>query len=99
MYPWKWTSEPAKQLSKITYKTFHERDSSVNIKHSNSQLRTYTGETIPILGAVALAVKYKKKKYDLTAEVVHGNNLCLQGRDCLNKIRFQWEEIFQVETN
>jgi hypothetical protein len=68
-------------ISEITYKTLRERDSSVNIKHSNSQLRTYTGKIIPMLGTVAMTVKNKKQKYDLTAEVVQRNNPYLLGRD------------------
>lgn len=50
-------------IREIAYNNLHERDSSINLKYSNSQLRTYTGEGIPILGTISLTVEYKKRNF------------------------------------
>ena len=64
-------------------------------------LTTYTGEKIPVLGAVMVPVKYEGQHKNLNALIVKGDGPNLLGRDWLEKIRLDWNTIFHVasETN
>ena len=57
---------------------------------------TYTGERIPVLGAVMVPVEYEGKKKNLNALIVAGNGPNLLGRDWLEQIRLDWSTIFHM---
>lgn len=60
-------------------------------------LRTYTGELVRPKGVGKLKVAYKGQKFMLPIVVLDGNVPTLLGRDWLNKITLNWEELFQVK--
>ena len=62
-------------------------------------LKTYTGEQIPVKGALKVNVKYGQQQYtNLTLLVIAGPGSCLMGRDWLRTIRLNWRSIAKVTT-
>ena len=66
------------------------------LQTTQAVLSTYTGEKIPVLGAVMVPVKYGSQQKKLNALIVEGGGPNLLGRDWLEEIRLDWETIFQI---
>ena len=81
-------------LNKATYERL--RDALGPLQTSKAVLTTYTGEKIPVLGAVMVPVKYEDQHKNLNALIVKGDGPNLLGRDWLEKIRLHWNTIFHV---
>ena len=66
----------------------------LSIKRSTLNLKTYTGESIPVKGSVIVDVTYGSKTYsNLELTVVDGERPC---RDWLSCIRLNWRQISKV---
>ena len=82
-------------LNEATYGRL--RDALGPLQTTKAALRTYTGERIPVLGAVMVTVEYEGKKKNLNALIVAGKNRPnLLGRDWLEQIRLDWSTIFHM---
>ena len=57
-------------------------------------LRSYSGESIPVLGCVDVNVKYGGQKANLPLVVVKRQGPSLLGRNWLCHLRLNWHEIF-----
>ena len=69
----------------------------LSIKRSTLNLKTYTGESIPVKGSVIVDVTYGSKTYsNLELTDVDGERPCLLGRDWLSCIRLDWRQISKV---
>lgn len=71
-------------LNEATYRRL--RDALGPLQTTKAALSTYTGERIPVLGAVMVPVEYEGKKKNLNALIVAGNGPNLLGRDWLEQI-------------
>ncbi|XP_048590142.1 uncharacterized protein K02A2.6-like [Nematostella vectensis] len=71
--------------------------SSLNLQDTKLTLKTYTGETIPVLGKLVVEVKYKDFFEHLPVIVVQGKVPSLFGRDWLQHVKLSWPEIFLVQ--
>lgn len=80
-------------LSIISQEMQHHLFPEAVLTESQVFLRTYTGETMPVVGEMSVRVEYKDQVESLTLTVVKGNGPCLFGRDWLEKIRLNWGEI------
>ena len=60
------------------------------------KLRTYTGEPVPALGVVDVTVEHSTQKNSLPLYIIQGNRPALLGRRWLEKLRLNWQEVFQV---
>lgn len=76
-------------LNEATYGRL--RDALGPLQTTKAALSTYTGERIPVLGAVMVPIEYAGKKRNLNALIVAGNGPNLLGRDWLetNPIRLE----------
>ena len=81
-------------LNEATYGRL--RDALGPLQTTKAALSTYTGERIPVLGAVMVPVEYEGKKKNLNALIVAGNGPNLLGRDWLEQIRLDWSTIFHM---
>lgn len=70
-----------------------------NLQNSDVILRCYNGELIPLLGEMSVNVQYSGKDYELSLLVVKGTKPQLLGRDWLNVIKLNWQEIFKVHVS
>ena len=60
-------------------------------------LKTYTGESIPVLGSLPVTVSYGRQTCtNLKLLVVRGTGPCLMGRDWLREIRLDWRTVAKV---
>ena len=60
-------------------------------------LSTYTGEWISVAGEVMVPVKYQDQQYCLPAIVVKGPGPNLLGRDWLQVVKLNWQNIFKIQ--
>lgn len=60
------------------------------------KLKTYTGETMPVLGQFEATIDYKQQREQLPLIVVKGAGPALCGRNWLHKITLDWKEIKHV---
>ena len=67
-----------------------------SLQHCNTQLRTSSGERLPVLGQVQVAVHCGNKQACLPLRVVPGNGSSLLGRDWLQRLSLDWNCIHQV---
>ena len=67
------------------------------LQNSDTQLRSYTGQLILLLGECDVKVTYKIQYFVLSDKVVKGTNCNFLGRDWLNKFRLDWQKIFDVK--
>ena len=85
-------------VSLVSEKTHKSMFAESTLQHSSAQLRTYSGEPIPVLGQVEVEVCYGEQRAKLPLLVVAGEGPCLMGRDWLMEIRLNWREINTVQS-
>ena len=66
------------------------------LQPSHTQLRTYSGEPIPVVGQLEVDVGYEGQVAKLPLLVVEGEGPSLFGRDWLSTIRLDWKSINAV---
>ena len=70
---------------------------NVKLDKSSIQLRTYTGEKLPVLGQINVSAQYEDQMKSLDLVVVTGNGPTLLGRNWLLQLRLDWAAIRRVE--
>ncbi|XP_062374782.1 uncharacterized protein K02A2.6-like [Sardina pilchardus] len=81
-------------ISQHSYHNLWRATEAPALKKTNIRLRTYTGECIPLLGAIDVDIDYEGQKASVSLLVVQGEGPSLLGRDLLQKIRLHWGEIW-----
>jgi len=86
-------------LSLLNKPTFDVITSNTHttLKATDVHLKTYTGETVEVLGAAELAVTYGEQTKQLVVHVVAGNGPNLMGRDWLYSLKVSIGEIHKVQ--
>ena len=59
-------------------------------------LRTFTGESVAVLGQVQVQVRYQQQEKTLPLLVVKGSGFALLGQNWLSQIRLDWHGIYLV---
>ena len=62
----------------------------VRLSKSHLQLKSYTGEPIPMLGKFTIDIEYYQQHKKLDLIVVAGKGLTLLGRSWLQQLRLDW---------
>ncbi|XP_066511013.1 uncharacterized protein K02A2.6 [Hoplias malabaricus] len=83
-------------VSLISETLYTEKLHHVKLKHSNIQLKTYTGETL--LGKAQVKVELNGQEAILLLYVVKGDNPALLGRPWLEKLRLDWLKVQSIST-
>ena len=81
-------------LTLVSEQTFRERWPTTQLSTSDITLRSYTGESIPVLGCVDVNVKCGNQVATLPLVVVKGEGPSLLGRNWLSQLKLNWHEIF-----
>ena len=81
----------------ISEETYNQLRDKVELKSSKAVLNTYTGERISVAGEVMVPVKYQDQQYCLPAIVVKGPGPNLLGRDWLQVVKLNWQNIFKIQ--
>ena len=71
---------------------------ATTLRDVTTQLTTYTGEVIDILGEVEVTVQYKGQERKLNLLVVTGEGPSLLGRDWLAHIKLDWSQLNHIQT-
>ena len=84
----------------INEQTFRQTlKSTPKIQPSDGNLHTYTGEEIKVVGEIQVLVKYNNQKEILQAIVVAGKAPNLLGRNWLEKVKLNWQEVFSTTSS
>ena len=65
----------------------------LELNNPSINLRTYTGELIPLAGEVRAKVEYEKQVKTLSLVVIQGKGPALLGRDWLRSLKLNWPDI------
>ena len=81
-------------ISLVSEKTLRQLFPSTTLQPSSTQLHSYSGEPITVVGQVE--VNYGTQTIKLPLIVVSGDVPSLFGRDWMTKIQLNWKEIYTV---
>ena len=59
-------------------------------------MRNYSGDKLDLLGEFTVTVEYNAHKYELPLVIVKGDKPALFGRNRLEKINLDWENILSI---
>ena len=94
------TEAAATIISEETFKKISRGNSAQNkleMKPTQVKLRTYTGESVKILGTVEVVVFYEGQEKELSTLIGEGSGPTLLGRDWLKDVKLDWRKLFKME--
>ena len=81
-------------VSILSESVFLKKFPEGKLEPTSMVLRTYTGETMKVLGVFPASVRYQQQDpCDLELVIVAGDGPCLLGRSWLEEIRLDWYSI------
>ena len=83
-------------MSKGTFYRIWPSSNAPPLKTTATRLRTYTGETIKVIGEVNVEVTLDGQQEKLSLLIVDGDGPSLLGRDWLRKLRVNWCQLNQI---
>ena len=88
-------------MSKHTYHTMWPTEADAPpLRPSNAKLQTYTGESIKVLGAINVHVKYATCVAQLDLLIVEGDGPTLLGRNWLSQFpNINWGQLHNINTD
>lgn len=78
--------------------SFERLFKSTELRESDIQLATYTGESLNVCGYLPVVVKYESQSHSLKLYVVNSGHSTLLGRDWLQKIKLNWKNIKFIQS-
>ena len=95
--PISFTVDTASSVSIISEETYTKHFKSVLLRDSKAKLRGYTGHSIEVVGEITVIAKYNGQEFQLPLLVAEGKRTSLFGRNWMERIRLNWEEILHIE--
>ena len=80
----------------LNERTYNKLSAKLELKSTKAILSTYTGEEIPVSGEEMVPVKYQNQQHHLPAMVVKSSGPNLLGRDWLQVIKLNWNNVFSM---
>ena len=84
-------------ISQMTFNRLKQHDATLTLHPSSTQLLTYTGEPIPVVGVTSMTAQYGEKVATLSAQVVAGEGPDLMGRDWLGRLNVNIGQVNLLE--
>ena len=84
-------------MNEDTYTLLKKKHPNLQLKESKVRLNTYTGEQVKVLGQVETSVKYEDQEGVWPLLVITGKGPNLIGRNWLQKIKINWNNLFQLK--
>ena len=84
-------------ISESTYHKLWPAFQTPPLKETNIRLTTYTGEVVPLIGAIDVKVLHNQQEKNLNLQVVRGDGPSLLGRDWLRIILLDWPRLNQLQ--
>ena len=95
--PISFTVDTASPVSIISVETYTKHFKSVSLRDSKAKLRGYTGHSIELIGEITVIAKYNGQEFQLPLLVAEGKRPSLFGRNWMERIKLNWEEILHIE--
>ena len=95
--PISFTVDTASSVSIVSDETYTKHFKSVLLRDSKAKLRGYTGHSIELVGEITVIAKYNGQEFQLPLLVAEGKRTSLFGRNWMERIRLNWEEILHIE--
>lgn len=86
-------------ISQGTFRKLCTEGGAPDLQETRVRLKTYTGECIPLAGAIEVDIDYHGQQVKGTLLVAEGEGPSLLGRDLLQKIRLNWGKIWGEVNN
>ena len=83
-------------LSIISEKTYSSLHNAPQLQSTEARLRTYTGESLPVLGSITVTVHHNNQQKTLPLLIVQGEGPSLLGRDWLEHLQLDWAAIHKI---
>jgi len=83
-------------VSIISQQVYNQAFAHLPLEGARVELKTYTGECIPVLGQFTATAQYEDQVNELPLIVVKGNGPNLCGRNWLQKVKLNWKIIRYV---
>ena len=80
-------------VSLMSEAQFFDLFPNASLQSSCIQMKTYTLESVSVVGEITLQVKYQSQVKSLPLVVVKGSGPALLGRNWLQEIRLNWHQI------
>lgn len=80
-------------VSVMSQKQQEELFPKAQLQPSRISLRTYTAQSVPVIGALPVQVTYGEQVQDLSLVIVQGSGPALLGRDWLAHVTLDWPRI------
>ena len=80
-------------MSERTYDSLINAGLDVPLENSTTALKTYSGESLPVLGRLMVDVKVDQQVCKLPLTIIKGVGPTLLGRDWLSKLKLNWSKI------
>ena len=81
----------------VSEHTFKNKFPNTTLQPSSVKLRTYSNESLQVVGQIEAKVQYEKQEAKLPLIVVEGNGPSLFGRDWLAQIFLDWKKIHSLQ--
>lgn len=85
-------------ISESMYRKLWPVQLTPQLQETSVKLTTYTGEAVPILGAIEVTVAHNGQEKSLQLLVVHGDGPSLLGRDWLEVLRIDWPRLCSLSS-
>ena len=85
-------------IGKQTFESIKEGMSTMELQKTSVNLKTYTGQSIAVLGSALVPVEYNGQTVNLPLVVTQADGPPLLGRDWLAALCLDWKTIFTVAT-
>ena len=85
-------------LSIISEKVYKTLPSAPKLQPTSAQLRTYTGESIKVLGCISVKVCHNSQEKCVPLLVVSGEGPSLLGRDWLEQLKLDWTSVCHLHS-
>ena len=80
-------------MSERMYDSFINAGLDVPLENSTTALKTYSGESLPVLGQLMVDVKVDQQVCKLPLTIIKGVSPTLLGQDWLSKLKLNWSKI------
>ena len=88
-------------ISVMSESTFRKtwKGSGPKLQSSNVCVKTYTGESLDVIGSIVVDVEYEGQRESLQLHIVAGAGPTLLGRDLLHKLKLNWPAICHLSSS
>ena len=85
-------------VNEATFKALWSKRKAPGLRRPQVQLRTYSGESLNLVGETDVKVRYGQQVASLPLIIVKGKGPNLFGRNWMQNLKLKWEEIFHLHT-